>query len=59
MREDTQIVITLGYATSTHYLTIERQTIVGLRVVWSEMLFSFWQHPFYKRGGVGPIPKES
>ena len=56
MREQTQIVITLGYATQMHWLTIVREDIVDCQVVYAHHIFSFFMHPFYKRGGVGPVP---
>lgn len=61
-RIETQIVITLGYASQTHWITIVREYIYwgenGLDTDWAECLFSFWKHRFYKKGGVGPIPRK-
>jgi hypothetical protein len=28
----------------------------GLEIDYAEHLFSFWEHPFYRAGGVGDIP---
>ena len=57
----TQIVITLGFATQTHWLMVVREYISwdeteGMQVEYADCLFKFWEHPFYKNGGVGAIP---
>jgi hypothetical protein len=64
--EDTEIVITIGFASQTHWITIIRQFIArGYApqvkpgdITWAESIFKFGLHPFYKKGGVGPIPRK-
>jgi hypothetical protein len=59
-RVDTEIRVTFGYASQTHWLTVIREYVnqKTYEVEYADMLFSFWLHPFYKRGGVGPVPRK-
>ena len=58
MHEEAQIEITIGFATQLHWIAVDRVYYVGTNVVYATRLFSFWEHPFYKQGGVGHIPLE-
>lgn len=54
------IVITLGWASSMYWLNVTREFINQdtMKVEYAKSLLTLFQHPFYKKGGVGSIPKK-
>jgi hypothetical protein len=62
-QSENHIVITIGYATQIFWFQVARETISKdeenyNEVEYAEDLFHFWEHPFYKAGGVGQIPAD-